>query len=57
MIISCNTLLLYDRIQAIPADIAKIIRPITVTERFIEVDFAPMITIESIDSNTVFKVL
>ena len=55
MINFCNTLLPNDRVQAIPADIGKIIRPIPVIERVIEVDVAVMITIESTDSNIVFK--
>ena len=57
MINLCNTLLPNDRVQAIPADIGKIIRPIPVIDRVIEVDVAPMITIESTDSNIVFKFL
>ena len=57
MINLCNTLLPNDRVQAIPADIGKIIKPKPVTDNVIEVDVAPMITIESTDSNTVFKVL
>ena len=51
----CNTLLPNDRVQAIPADIGKIIRPIPVTDKVIEVVVAPMITILSIDSSTVFR--
>ena len=57
MINLCNTLLPSDRVQAIPADIGKIFKPKPVTDNVIEVDVAPMITIESTDSNTVFKVL
>ena len=57
MINLCKTLLLNDRAQAIPADIGKIIRPTPVIDRVIEVDVAPMLTIESIDSNIVFRVL
>ena len=45
------------RVQAIPADIGKIIKPIPVIDRVIEVDVAPMITILSTYSNTVFRVL
>ena len=57
MINLCNTLLPNDRVQAIPADIGKIIRPIPVIDRVIEVDVDPMITIESTDSNILFRVL
>ena len=53
----CNILLPNDRVHAIPADIGKIIKPIPVTDRVIEVDVAPMITILSTDSNIVFRVL
>ena len=42
--------------HAIPADIGKIIKPIAVIDRVIEVDVAP-ITIVSTDSNIVFRVL
>ena len=57
MIIVCNTLLLNDRVPAIPADNGKIIKPTPVTDKVIEVEVAPMITIESTDSNIVFMVL
>ena len=57
MINLCNILLPNDRVQAIAADIGKIINPTPVTDRVIEVDVALMITILSTDSNTVFKVL
>ena len=57
MINLCNTLLPNDRVQAIPADIGKITRPIPAIDRVIEVDIAPMTTIESTDSNIVFRVL
>ena len=53
----CNTLLPNDRVQAIPADMGKIIKPAPVIDGDIEFDDAPMITILSTDSNTVFKVL
>ena len=53
----CDTLLPNDRVNAIPADIGKIIKPKPVTEKVIEVDVAPMITILSTDSNIVFRVL
>ena len=52
-----NTLLPNDRVQAIPANIGKIIRPIPVIDRVIEVDVAPMVIILSTDSKTVFRVL
>ena len=57
MINLCNILLLKDRPQAIPADIGKTIKPIPVIDKVIEVDVAPMITMLSTDSNTVFRVL
>ena len=57
MIILCNTLLPNDKPQAIPADMGKIIKPIPVIDRVIDVDVAPMITMLSTDSNTVFRVL
>ena len=57
MINLCNTLLPNDKPQAIPADIGNTINPIPVIGRVIEVDVAAMITIPSIDYNTVFKVL
>ena len=57
MINLCNNLLPKDKPQAIPADIGKTINPIPVIDRVIEVDVAPMITILSTDSNTVFRVL
>ena len=46
-----------DRVQAIPADIGKIIKPIPVIDRVTEVDVVAMITILSTDSNIVFRVL
>ena len=57
MINLCNALLPNDRVQAMPADIGKIIKPIPVIDRIIKVDVAPMITILSTDSNMVFGVL
>ena len=57
MIILCNILLPKDRVQATPADIGKIIKPIPVIDRVIEVEVAPMITMLSTDSNIVFMVL
>ena len=53
----CNILLPNDRVQAIPADIGKTIKPIPVIDRFIEVEVAPMMTIGSTDSNIVFYYL
>ena len=55
MINLCKTLLRNDRVHAIPADFDKIIKPIPVIHRVIEVDVAPMITIVSIDSKIVFR--
>ena len=52
----CNTLLPNDKVQPIPADIGKRIKPTPVTDKVIEVDVAPMITILSTDSNIVFRV-
>ena len=57
MINLCNTLLLNDKVQAIPADIGKIIKPTPVIDEFIEVGVAAIITIESTDSRIVFRVL
>ena len=57
MINLCNTLLPNDRVHAIPADIGETIRTIPVKDRLIEVDIAPIITIESTDSDIVFIVL
>ena len=57
MINLCNILLPNDRAQAIPADIGNTIKPKPVTDKVIEVDVAPIITILSTDSNTVFRVL
>ena len=54
MINLCNTLLPNDRVHAIPADIGKTSKPIPVTDKVIEVDVAPIITILSTDSNIVF---
>ena len=56
MINLCNTLLLNDRVQTIPADIGKITIPKPVTNRVIEVDVAPMMMTLSTDSNFVFRV-
>ena len=53
----CNTLLRKDRVQAIAADIGKIIRPIPVTDRVIEVHVSPISIIVSTDSSIAFRVL
>ena len=57
MIILCNTLFSSDKVQALPADIGKTIKPTPVIDRVIELEVAPMITIESTDSKIVFRVL
>ena len=57
MIILCNTLLRKDKVQTIPADIGKTIKPIPVADKIIEVDVVAMITILSTDSKIVFRVL
>ena len=57
MINLCNTLLPNYRVQAIPADIGKIIKPKPVTDKVIEFDVVAVITILSTDSNIVFRVL
>ena len=46
-----------DRVQAIPADIGRLLKPIAVTDRDIEVYVAPIITIESLGTKIVFRVL
>ena len=57
MINLCNYLLLRYKPQAIPADIAKTSQPIPAIDISIEVDVAPIIAIESTDSNIMFRVL
>ena len=57
MIFLFNTLLPIDKVHAIPAEIGKTIKPIPVTDKVIEVDVSQGITIESIDSSMVFRVL
>ena len=57
MVSLCNTLLPNDRVQAIPAVIGSIFKPIPVIDRVKEVDFAAILTIESVDSKIVFSVL
>ena len=57
MIILCKTLLPNDRVQAIPADTGKTIKPTPVIDRVIKVDVAPKKTIESTDPKIVFRVL
>ena len=56
MFILCNILLPNDKADAVAADIDKIIKPIPVIDKLIEVDVAPIITIVSSDSNIVFGV-
>ena len=57
MINLCNTLLPNDRVHAIRADIGKIIKPIPIIDRVIEVDVAAIISIVSTDSNIVLSFL
>ena len=57
MIILCNTLLANIRVNATSADFGKIIKPTPATDKVIEVDVAPLITILSTDSFIVFRVL
>ena len=57
MVILCKTLLPNDKEHAVPVDSGKTIKPIPVIDRVIEVDFAPIRTIVSTDSNIVFRVL
>ena len=56
MIILCNALLPNDKVQIIPVGIGKKTNPKPVTDKVIEVEVAPMITIESTDSKTVSRV-
>ena len=57
MISLCNTFLPNDKAHAIPADNGKTFNPIPITDRDMEVDVAPIVTIVSTDSNIVFRVL
>ena len=57
MINLCKTLLPNDKVQAIPADMGKIIKPIPVIDKVFEVEVAAMMMTLSIDSNIVFRVL
>ena len=57
MIILCKTFLPYNRAHPIPADLGRTIKQIPVLDKFTEVDVDPKITIESTDSNIVFRVL
>ena len=57
MINFCNTLSPSDKVHAIPADFGKIIRPIPVIDKVLEVDVAAIIMILSTDSRIVFRVL
>ena len=45
-----------DKAHAIPADIGKTTKPISVIDKVFEVDVAPIITVASTDSNFVFRV-
>ena len=53
----CNTLLLNDKVHAIPPYIVIIIKPIPVIDGDIEVDVTPIKAIVSADSKIVFRVL
>ena len=53
----CNTLLPNNKVQSNPADVGKIIKPLPVIDKDREVNVAPIITIESTDSNNVCGVL
>ena len=55
MINLSNTLLHKDRVHAMPADIGKRIKPITITDSVIEVIVAALITIVSTNSDFVPK--
>ena len=57
MSILCNTLLPNDKVHTIRAAFSKKIKLKPVVDRVIKVDVAPMMAIESIDSNIVFRVL
>ena len=52
-----NSLLPNNKAHAILAYIGKIIKPIPVIDRVIEVDVAPLLTIVSTESNIVIEVL
>ena len=57
MIILCLNLLPNDKTHGNPDDIRKIVKPTPVIDEVLEVDVVPLITIVSIDSNIVFRVL
>ena len=57
IIVLHNILSPNDKVHAILAVTGKTIKPIPVMDRIIEVDVAAIITIESTDSNIVFRVL
>ena len=57
MVNLCNILLHNDEVQANAADVGKIVKTTPVTDKVIEFDVAPMITIASTYSNIVFRVL
>ena len=52
----CKILFLNDRVLAFPADIGKTIIPTPITDRAIEFELAPIITIVSTDSNIKVRV-
>ena len=53
----CNVLLPNDIVQETQAIIGNTFKPIPVTDRVLEVDVAPIITIESTNSNIEVSVL
>ena len=53
----CITLLPNEKVQAILAEIGTTINPTPVTDNVTDVVIAPITTIVSIDSNSVFRVL
>ena len=57
MNILCNTLLPNEKVQAIPATIGKVFKPIPVNDRILEIDVAPKIPIVSIGFKFLFRVL
>ena len=46
-----------DRVHDLPAEFCTITKPIAIIDKVKEVDVAPIRTIESTDSNIVFRVL
>ena len=57
MIILCIALLPNIRAHAIAADVGRIIKPIPLIDKVIEINVAPKKTIVSTDSKTVFRVV